>query len=209
MGTQPALSIVEILGIATSISLLAGWRLYLVVLVTGVAMRTGLVPLPEHLASLQVFGNPWIMAVAAIGAFSEFFTDKIAWLDSAWDAVHTLLRPVGGALLAMAVIDPADPTTQVLAVLLGGGGALLSHTGKAGVRAIVNTSPEPISNVGVSLIEDGLIGALLVLAFTFPVVAAVIALCMAGLAIALIVLARRVVRRLMGTPRKQAPDPQA
>src|SRR5690606_1503427 len=133
-----------------SMSLLAGWRLYLVVLATGIAMHTGAVPLPEHLAGLQVLANPRVMGVAAFGALCEFFADKVAWLDSVWDAVHTLIRPLGGAMLALAIVDPGDPATQAIAFLLGGGGALLAHGGKAGARAVVNTSPEPVSNVVVS-----------------------------------------------------------
>src|SRR5918994_3057151 len=112
MDAQPAFGIIEILGIAGSASLLAGWRLYLVVLATGIAMRTGAVPLPEHLDGLQVLANPWVMGVAGVGAFCEFFADKVAWLDSVWDAVHTVIRPLGGAMLALAIVDPGDPATQ-------------------------------------------------------------------------------------------------
>ena len=146
--------IVEILGIAASVSLLAGWRLYLCVLATGIAMRLGVVPLPDHLAALDVLANPWVMGIAAFGATAEFFADKVAWLDSAWDAVHTLVRPLGGALLALAIVDPSDPAMQVIAFLLGGGGALLSHGGKAGARAVVNASPEPFNNIAASTVED-------------------------------------------------------
>ena len=124
MDTGQSLGIVEILGIAASVSLLAGWRLYLCVLATGIAMRTGYVPLPTHLASLEVLANPWIMGIAAFGAVAEFFADKIAWLDSLWDTIHTAIRPIGGALLALAIVNPQDPATQVIAFLLGGGGAL-------------------------------------------------------------------------------------
>ena len=141
MESAAALGIVEILGIAGSASLLAGWRLYLVVFATGLAMSSGLVPLPEHLEALQILANPWVIGIAAMGALAEFFADKVMWLDSLWDTVHTLVRPVGGALLALAIVDPGDPATQVAAFLLGGGGALLAHGGKAGVRAAVNTSP--------------------------------------------------------------------
>src|SRR6185503_8515524 len=94
------LGIIEILGLAGSISLLSGWRLYLCVLATGLAMHFGAIPLPEHLASLKVLANPWVMGAAGFAAFAEFFADKIAWLDSVWDTVHTVIRPVGGALLA-------------------------------------------------------------------------------------------------------------
>lgn len=200
MDAPQTFGIVEVLGLAGSMSLLAGWRLYLVVLATGIAMRTGAVPLPEHLAGLQVLANPWIMGVAGIGALCEFFADKVAWLDSAWDAVHTVVRPLGGALLALAIVDPGDPVTQVIAFLLGGGGALLAHGGKAGARAVVNTSPEPFSNVAVSGLEDVATAGLLWLAYEYPYVSAVIALVLLLSAIGLLLLARRLVRSLF-TPR--------
>ena len=203
MDGQPALGIVEILGIAASASLLAGWRLYLVVLATGIAMRSGAVPLPEHLASLQALANPWVMGIAGFGAFCEFFADKIAWLDSAWDAVHTLVRPLGGALLALAIVDPGDPATQAIAFLLGGGGALLAHGGKAGARAVVNTSPEPVSNVAVSSVEDVATAGLLWVAYEYPYVAGGIALALLALAIALLFAVRRLVRRIF--PKKAPP----
>ena len=204
MDAQPALGIVEILGIAASMSLLAGWRLYLVVLATGLAMRAGVVPLPEHLASLQVLANPWIIGVAGVGALCEFFADKVMWLDSAWDAVHTLVRPLGGALLALALVDPGDPATQAIAFLLGGGGALLAHAGKAGARAVVNTSPEPVSNVAVSSVEDVTTVGLLWLAYEHPYIAAGIAIGLLALTVALLLAARRFLRGLFG---KRTPPP--
>lgn len=196
MDVAPTLGIVEILGIATSASLLAGWRLYLVILATGIAMRTGMVPLPDHLASLQVLANPWVLGVAGVGAFCEFFADKIMWLDSAWDTVHTLVRPIGGALLTLAIVDPGDPVMQVLAFLLGGGGALLAHGGKASARAVVNTSPEPVSNVAVSTAEDVATVGLLWLAYEYPVVAVGVGALVLVLCLWLLVLARRVFKRL-------------
>jgi hypothetical protein len=197
--------IVEILGLAASVSLLAGWRLYLCVLATGIAMRTGFVPLPSHLEALQALANPWVMGVAALGALAEFFADKVMWLDSAWDAVHTVVRPLGGALLALAIVDAGDPAMQVIAFLLGGGGALLAHGGKAGARAVVNASPEPFSNVVDSTVEDVATAGLLALAYANPLIAGAIALVLLGLAIGLLMLARRVLRRVFG--RRTVPPP--
>ena len=207
MDTGQSLGIVEILGIAASVSLLAGWRLYLCVLATGIAMRTGYVPLPTHLASLEVLANPWIMGIAAFGAVAEFFADKIAWLDSLWDTIHTAIRPIGGALLALAIVNPQDPATQVIAFLLGGGGALLAHGGKAGARAVVNASPEPFSNIVVSSIEDVASAGLLALAYTYPAVAGGIAAVLLALADGLLILARRALRRLFGKRPPAPPTP--
>ena len=199
----PVMGIVEILGIAGSVSLLAGWRLYLTIFATGLAMRLGALPLPEHLAALDVLANPWVMGIAAVAALTEFFADKVAWLDSAWDAVHTFIRPVGGALLALAIVDPGDPATQAIAFILGGGAALAAHGGKAGARAVVNASPEPFSNVAVSTAEDVATAGLLWAAYEYPYAAAGIALVLLALTIGLLLVARRVLRKLFG--RRTAP----
>ena len=190
------LGIVEILGVAGSVSLLAGWRLYLCVLATGLAMHFGVLPLPEHLASLRVLASPWVMGAAGTAALMEFFADKIAWLDSLWDTVHTLIRPVGGALLALAVVDPSDPATQAIAFILGGGAALLAHSGKAGARAVVNASPEPFSNVVVSTAEDVAASGLLYVAYAHPALAGGVALALLALAIVLLMMTRRVLKQL-------------
>ena len=199
------LGIVEILGLAASVSLLAGWRLYLCVLATGLAMRLGLLPLPEHLETLRVLANPWVMGAAGFAALCEFFADKILWLDSVWDAVHTAIRPLGGALLALAVVDPSDPVMQVIAFILGGSGALIAHGGKAGARALVNTSPEPVSNIAVSSTEDVMTAGLLYLAYQYPVTAGAIALVLLAAALAMLLWARHLLRRLFG--RTEAEEP--
>lgn len=191
------MSAVELLALAASVSLLAGWRLYLVVLVTGIAMKFGWIALPEHLQALDVLANYWVLAIAAVGTFAEFFADKIAWVDSAWDSIHSFIRPLGGALLSLAVVDAADPAWQVGSFLLGGGAALLAHAGKAGARTIVNTSPEPFSNVIVSTAEDVATGGLLALAIANPIAAALIALGLVLLSIWLVFAARRALRNLI------------
>jgi hypothetical protein len=198
------MGIVEILGIAGSLSLLAGWRLYLTILATGTAMHFGWLPLPEHLAALKVLAEPWVLGVAAIGTLAEFFADKVAWVDSAWDAIHSFVRPLGGALLALALVDAQDPAWQVIAFLLGGGGALLSHGAKATTRAVVNASPEPFSNVAVSASEDVATGGLLALAIAFPAAAIVIALLLAAAAVAVIWVLGRLLRNI-----RRALDPGA
>jgi energy-converting hydrogenase Eha subunit E len=159
-------------------------------------MRTGWIALPDHLHGLAILANPWVIGVAAVGLVAEFFADKIMWLDSLWDGVHTLVRPVGGALLAMAIVDPQDQAWQIVSLLLGGSAALLTHGAKAGTRAVVNTSPEPVSNVAMSVVEDGATGTLLLLALYNPAMAIIIALFLAVAAIAVLLLLRRIWRRM-------------
>ncbi|HEU4957455.1 MAG TPA: DUF4126 domain-containing protein [Sphingomicrobium sp.] len=188
---------VELIALAASTSLLAGWRLYLVTLITGIGMKFGWIALPDQLQALDVLANNWVLGVAAIGTFAEFFADKIAWVDSAWDAIHSFIRPLGGALLSLAIIDSADPAWQVGSFLLGGGAALVAHAGKAGARTLVNTSPEPFSNVLVSTAEDIATGGLLALAIANPIAAALIALGLVLLSLWLVFAARRALRNLI------------
>lgn len=198
------MGIMELIGVAGSVSLLAGWRLYLCLFATGLAMRLGALPLPEHLAPLDVLANPWVMGVAGVAALVEFFADKVMWLDSAWDAVHTFVRPVGGALLALAILDPSDPATQVVAFMLGGGASLAAHAGKAGARGVVNASPEPVSNVVVSTAEDVATAGLLWAAYEYPYIAGGIAMVLLALTVWLLLAARRVLKRIFAR-REPAP----
>ena len=196
------MSALELVALASSISLLAGWRLYFVTLVTGVAMKWGFVAMPEQLRALDVLASNWVIGIAAAGTFAEFFADKIAWVDSAWDAIHIWVRPLGGALLSLAIIDAGDPAVQVGSFLLGGGAAFLAHAGKAGARAMVNASPEPVSNVIVSTGEDVATGGLIALAIANPIAAALIALILVAASLWLVIAARRLLRRLI-EPRRR------
>lgn len=200
------MGILEILGVAGSLSLLAGWRLYLTILATGIAMHFGWLPLPEHLKALQVLANPWVLGVATVGTLAEFFADKVAWIDSIWDTIHSIIRPLGGALLALALVDSSDPTWQVMAFLLGGGGALLSHGAKATTRAAVNISPEPFSNAAVSTGEDVATTGLLALAIAYPALAIVIAILLAAAAVVVIVALRRLLRNIKTTMKRALGD---
>jgi hypothetical protein len=200
------MGILEILGVAGSLSLLAGWRLYLTILATGIAMHFGWLPLPEHLKSLQILANPWVLGVATVGTLAEFFADKVAWIDSAWDTIHSVIRPLGGALLALALVDSSDPAWQVVAFLLGGGGALLSHGAKATTRAVVNISPEPFSNAAVSTGEDVATTGLLALAIAYPALAIVIAVLLAAAAVVVIVALRRLLRNIKTTLKRALGD---
>jgi hypothetical protein len=170
------MSALEILGIAASLSLLAGWRLYATVLAVGVALRFEWWQLPEQLTNLAVVSHTWVLVVAGVGFVCEFFADKIPWLDSLWDSIHTFIRPVGGALLAFSLISPNDPKMQVIFFLLGGGMALLSHTTKTGTRLLVNQSPEPVSNIALSVAEDTAVAAGLWLTMTHPLIVATLVL---------------------------------
>ena len=196
------MSPVELIALASSVSLLAGWRLYLVTLVTGLAMRFGWIALPEQLHALDVLASNWILSVAALGTLAEFFADKIAWVDSAWDAIHSFIRPLGGALLSLAIIDAGDPGWQVASFLLGGAAAFTAHAGKAGARTLVNASPEPFSNVVVSTAEDVTTAGLLALAIANPIAAALIAAILVILSLWLVLAARRALKRLIESGRR-------
>jgi hypothetical protein len=160
-------------------------------------MKFGFVPLPEQLHALDILSNNWVLGIAAVGTFAEFFADKIAWVDSAWDAVHSFIRPLGGALLSAAIVDSGDPAWQVASFLLGGGAAFVAHAGKAGARTLVNASPEPFSNVVVSTGEDVATAGLLALAIANPIAAALIAACLVVLSLWLVVAARRALRSVI------------
>ena len=198
---------VQLVALAASTSLLAGWRLYLVTLVTGLAMKFGWIALPQQLHQLDILSSNWVLGAAAIGTFAEFFADKIAWVDSAWDAVHSVIRPIGGALLSAAIVDSADPAWQVASFLLGGGAAFVAHAGKAGARTLINASPEPFSNILVSTAEDVTTGGLLALAIANPIAAFLVALILVILSLWLVVAARRALRGLVNrlAPPRSAP----
>jgi len=151
----------NLLGVALGLACLAGIDLYLTVFVTGLAIHFHWVTLAPAYQSLEVLGHPAIVIVSGILYFLEFFADKIPWLDSAWDAVHTVIRPIGGALLAIQVLGHPSPAFTVIVALLAGGTSLMTHTAKAASRLVANTSPEPFSNIGLSVAEDvGVLGGL-------------------------------------------------
>ena len=152
-------------------SFAAGINLYATVAILGLAKRYGWVALPEQ---FSVFDNDVVIVTAIVLYLVEFVADKIPWVDSMWDAVHTAIRPVGGAVIAVATLGDASPTTQGLIALLGGTLAAGSHFTKAGTRAAANTSPEPLSNWILSLSEDVFVVGLSALALKFPIAAAIV-----------------------------------
>lgn len=160
------MEILEQLGVALGFATLAGINLYLTTLLAGLAIRFDWLALASKYEQLEILADPWIIGVSGIFFAIEFFADKIPWVDSTWDALHTLIRPVGGVLLALAALGELDPTISVIAALFAGGTTLTTHLAKAGGRLVVNFSPEPVSNIAASTAEDGLVlGGLGLMAF--------------------------------------------
>jgi len=156
----------DLLAVGLGLAALAGINLYLTVFVTGLAIHFHWIALAPQYQSLEVLGNPWIITIAGVLYFLEFFADKIPWVDSIWDAVHTVIRPIGGALLAIQVLGHPSPAFTVIVALLAGGTSLIAHTAKAATRLASNTSPEPFSNIGLSLGEDAaVLGGLALMLF--------------------------------------------
>jgi hypothetical protein len=164
------LETLQLIASATGLGVLAGVRLYLTVLCLGLAVRFEWLQLGESFSQLQVLGNWWVIGFASVAVLLEFFADKIPWLDSAWDSVHTFIRPVGAALLSVAAFDSIDPGMRTILVLLTGGAALGSHSAKAATRVAVNHSPEPFSNVAMSLAGDVAVPVSLWLLMEHPLV---------------------------------------
>jgi hypothetical protein len=156
------------LGRTLGFSMAAGVNLYATVGILGLAARYGWVALPPQFA---VFDHDVVIYSALALFVIEFVADKVPWLDSLWDGVHTAIRPLGGALIAVTTLGEASPVMQGMVALLGGGLAASSHLTKAGARVTVNTSPEPISNWTLSLAEDGFVFVLALLALKFPLLA--------------------------------------
>ena len=161
----------------------AGLRLYLVVFVVGMLGKLGYVPLPE---TLKILANPIVLGAAGFMTFIEFFADKIPWLDSAWDAVHTFLRIPAGAALAAGMLGDSGQGVAMAAAIIGGTLTAGTHFGKAGTRAAVNTSPEPFTNIGLSLAEDTLVAGGLALAIANPFIFLVLLLVFVVLLVLLI-----------------------
>jgi len=157
---------VALLGSTLGLGLVAGFRLYAAVLAVGLGVRFGLIALDPSLSHWRVLANDYVLAAAAVAYCLEFLADKIPWVDSVWDSVHTLIRPLGAAFLGATAAGSLDPVTQWIVALLCGGVALTGHSTKAGVRLAVNHSPEPFSNLALSVFEDllAVLGAWLSLA---------------------------------------------
>ena len=161
------------LGRTMGFSFAAGINLYATVAILGLASRYQWVALPPQ---FRMFDNDLVIGAAIVMYVIEFVADKIPWFDSVWDAIHTVIRPLGGAVIAVTTLGDASPATEGLVALLGGTLAAGSHFGKAGTRAAANTSPEPFSNWILSISEDAFVVGLGVLALKYPAAATVVVL---------------------------------
>ena len=168
----------------------AGLRLYLVVFVVGLLGKLGYVPLPD---ALKLLTNPIVLGAAGFMTFIEFFADKIPWLDSAWDAVHTFLRIPAGAALAAGMLGESGEGVALAAAIIGGTLTAGTHFGKAGTRAVANTSPEPFTNIGLSLAEDTMVAGGLALAIANPIIFLIL---LGIFVVALVVLIRFILKGL-------------
>jgi hypothetical protein len=160
----------QLLALAAALGWASGVRLYLAVFLVGMAGYLGAIDLPSGLHILQA---PAMLAASGFMCFVEFFADKIPYVDSMWDLVHTLIRIPAGAALAAGALGADSHTIALVAALLGGSLAATSHAAKLTTRAAVNTSPEPFSNIGVSLLEDGFVVFMMWLSATHPVLFAI------------------------------------
>ncbi len=183
----------HLIAIAAALGWASGLRLYAVVFLTGLAGRLGLVALPPGLHGLQ---QPLVLWASGAMLVIEFVVDKVPWLDSLWDAVHTVVRIPAGALLAASVFGGDNESWAIVAGLLGGTLAATSHAAKATTRAAVNTSPEPFSNIALSLSGDAAVPTMLWLSWDHPW--AFFALLVVTLA-AMVALTTRLFRFVRGT----------
>ena len=151
--------------LAGGLSWASGIRLYMTLFIAGWFGRTGWIQLPS---SLEVLESPWVMAVTGALVVIEFLADKVPGIDSAWDAIHTLIRIPAGAILGAAVLGEVDPQWTTIAAIIGGTFAAGAHATKAGSRALINTSPEPFSNWAASFSEDIAVFGTLWAAFFHP-----------------------------------------
>ena len=177
------MSPLETLGFALGTSFASGLNLYATVAAAGLFQRFGIIQLPD---SLQVLASPFVLGIAILLFVIEFIADKIPYVDSAWDAVHTFIRPPAAALISYSAFGQVPEEWKITAALLAGGVALTSHGAKATTRAAANTSPEPISNWTLSTLEDGLAVFLAWMAAAHPILTAAVVVVLVILAVLLI-----------------------
>ena len=188
-----AMDTTQLIALAGALGWASGVRLYLVVLLTGLAGFMGWIQLPQ---GLHLLAHPMVLGTSGFMVFVEFFADKIPGLDSLWDVVHTVIRIPAGAGLAAGVFGADSGSMALVAALMGGTLAATSHAAKATTRAAINTSPEPFSNVGASLVEDSMVPAGLWLAIAHPLVFVIVLVLMLVLSVWLIRICWRFLRQL-------------
>jgi hypothetical protein len=159
------MNLISTLAIAMGSAWVSGINLYACVTTLGLLSRFADLRLPGE---LQVLTSWWVIGVAAALYVIEFVADKVPWIDSTWDVVHTFIRVPAGAVLAAAAFGDFDRSIQVIALLLGGGLALSSHGTKAATRAVLNTMPEPVTNIIASIVEDIVAVTSVVVSLFFP-----------------------------------------
>ncbi len=152
------MEVLQKLGVALGFATLAGLNLYLTVFATSLAIHYGWVDVSAQYPDLLILGSTPVLIVSGVLYAIEFFADKVPWVDSMWDSIHTAIRPLGGAFLAVETLGHRDPVFDVVVALLAGGVTLTAHGAKAGTRLIANGSPEPFTNVALSLTEDVAVG---------------------------------------------------
>jgi len=163
------MEILNLLGSTMGLGLVSGLNLYATVLAVGLGIRLGLITLNADMSGLDVLSSPYVLIAAGILFLVEFLADKIPWVDSMWDALHTFIRPLGAAMVGAAAIGTVSSQTVIIAALCAGV-SLSSHSAKAGTRLVANHSPEPFSNIILSLMEDVLVIFGSWLAFKHPVI---------------------------------------
>jgi len=185
------MDIVSILGIALGSAWTSGINLYATVAVLGLLNRFAGVPLP---GGLEAFGSWIVIGVAVFLYLIEFVADKVPYIDSAWDVVHTFIRVPAGAIMAYAATTEIDPTLRIVALLIGGGLALSSHGTKATLRAAANLSPEPVSNWTLSVAEDIIAIGGVILAVVSPILIIIV---IAIFLVVFIWIAKKVITKLI------------
>ena len=192
------MNLIQILGLAFGAAWTSGINLYATVAVLGLLQHYGLAQLP---GGLHVLDNWIIIGIALFLYVVEFVADKVPYVDTVWDAVHTFIRVPAGAIIAAAATSDLDPTIEVIALLLGGGLALSTHGTKATARAAANTSPEPVTNWALSLVEDIIAIGAVVLAALYPLAILVIILIFLLILAWILPKVVRRVRRMLATLR--------
>jgi len=174
---------------------LSGVNLYLATFMVGLAIRFNFIQMHEHLHQLDALASPWIIVLSGVLYVIEFFADKIPGLDSIWDTVHTAIRPIGSMAVSLMSIGTVNNEWIIIAALLSGSASLTTHTAKMGTRLVANTSPEPVSNVVLSVGEDVAVASGVIFLLKYPIITA--SFCLIGL-IGLWILIPKIFRKIGG-----------